>query len=110
MDELDAGQRAVLVHLLDQARMRRDVDFAPDPALDVVAEVVRVVDLHLLGADDRPAALGLDAAHRRVRRRVAVTHAVAVRHLEEPVARRHRPDLHRLEEDVVTGLAHQVVA
>ena len=51
------------------------------------------MDLDLLGADDGPAALRLDAAHHGVRRRVAVAHAVAVRHLEEAVARRHRPEL-----------------
>ena len=66
------------------------------------------MDLDLLGADDGPAALRLDAAHDGVRGRVAVAHPVAVRHLEEAVARGHRPELHRLEEDVVARVAgHQ---
>jgi hypothetical protein len=62
-------------------------------------------ELDLLGADDRPAALGLDAAHHGVCSRVAVAHPVAVRNLKEAVARGHRPELHRLEEDVVTRVA-----
>ena len=66
------------------------------------------MDLDLLGADDGPAALRLDAAHHGVRGRVAVAHAVAVRHLEEAVARGHRPELHRLEEDVVARVAHVI--
>ena len=105
MDELDAGQRAVRVHLLDQALVRRDVVVVPEAPLDEPADVRAGMDLHLLRADDRPAALGLDAAHHRVGRRVAVAHAVAVRHLEEPVARRHRTEGDRLEQDVVAGVA-----
>ncbi|MNT93799.1 hypothetical protein D3C72_2353570 [compost metagenome] len=58
---------------------------------------------HLLGADDRPAAFGLHAAHMGQRRRVAITHAVAVRHLVEAVAGGHRTDLHRLEQHVITA-------
>ena len=63
------------------------------------------MDLDLLGAYDSPTALSLDAAHDGVRGRVTVTHAVAVRHLEEAVARSHRPELDRLEEDVVALVA-----
>ena len=40
------------------------------------------------------------------RGRVAVAHAVAVRHLVEAVAGGHRPDLHRLEEDVESWFSH----
>ena len=71
----------------------------------IAADVGRGVDLDLLGADDGPASLGLDAAHDRVRGRVAVAHAVAVRHLEEAVARGHRPELDGLEQDVVARVA-----
>ena len=105
VDELDPGQRAVLVHLLDQPLVHRDVGVVPEPALDVPGDVGRVVELDLLGAHDRPAALGLDAAHLGVGARVQVAHAVAVRHLEEAVAGRHRPDRHRLEQDVVARVA-----
>ena len=105
VDELDPGQRPMRVHLLDQPRVGRDVGVVPDPSLDEAPDVGRMVELDLLGADDRPAALGLDPAHHRVGGRVAVPHPVAVRHLEEPVARRHRADPDRLEQDVETRLA-----
>ena len=52
-----------------------------------------------------PAALGLRPAHHRHGRRVLALHAVAVRHLEESVPRRHRPDLHWLEENIVARIA-----
>ena len=103
--QLDAGERAVRVHLLDEARVRGNVGVVPQAALDEAADVGRGVDLDLLGAHDRPAALGLDAAHHRVGGRVAVAHAVAVRHLEEAVARGHRPEPDGLEQDVVAGVA-----
>ena len=63
------------------------------------------MDLDLLGADDGPAALCLDPAHEGEWGRIAVAHAVAVRHLEESVARGDGPDPDGLEEDVVAGLA-----
>ena len=74
------------------------------------ADVGVGVDLDLLGADDRPAALGLDAAHHGVGGRIAITHAVAVGHLEEPVAGGDRADRDGLEEDVVAGVAHHAAA
>ena len=105
VDELDARERPVLVHLLDHPGERRDVLVVPEPALGVRGDLGGGVDLDLLGADDGPAALGLDAAHERERRRVAVAHPVAVRHLEEAVARGDGPDPDGLEEDVVAGIA-----
>src|SRR5690349_1438882 len=66
------------------------------------------MDLDLLGADDGPAALRLDATHDGVRGRIAMAHPVAVRHLEEPVACGDRAELHGLEEHVVARIArHQ---
>ena len=54
----------------------------------------------------RPAALGLHAAHGGAARSDVDAHAVAMRHLVEAVAGRHRPDPHRLEQDVVTRIPH----
>ena len=105
--ELDPRERAVLVHLLDEPLVRRQVGVVPEPSLDEAADVGRGMDLDLLGADDGPASLRLDAAHPRVRRRVAVTHPVAVGNLEEAVARGDGAELHGLEEDVEARLAHQ---
>ena len=103
--ELDPGERAVGVHLLDEALVRGDVRVVPQAPLDEAADVGGRVDLHLLGADDGPAALGLDAPHHGVGGRVAVPHAVAVRHLEEAVPRRHRPEPDRFEQDVVARVS-----
>ena len=106
MDELDARERAVRVHLVDEALVHRDVGVVPQPPLDVPARVRVGMEVDLLRADDGPAAFRLDAPHHRVRGRVAVAHPVAVRHLEEAVARRHRPELDRLEEHVVARVSH----
>ncbi len=103
--ELDPGERAVCVDLLDEALVRRNVRVVPEAALDEAARVGRGVDLDLLCADDGPASLGLDAAHHGMSGRVAVAHAVAVGHLEEAVAGGHRPELDRLEQDVVARVA-----
>ncbi len=64
------------------------------------------MDLDFLGADHGPAAFRLHTAHPGVRGRVAVPHPVAVRNLEEAVARSHGSEPHRLEEDVEARLAH----
>ena len=85
---------------------RRHVLVVPQPQLDERADVGGRVDLDLFGADHGPAALGLDLPHVRLAGRVAVPHAVAVRHLEEPVACGDRPDLDRFEQDVVARVSH----
>ena len=105
--ELEPGQRAVRVNRFGHAGEDRDVPLVPQPQLDEGRDVGAVVDLALLGADHAPAAFGLDAAQDGHGGWVAVAHAVAMRHLVEAVGRRHRPDLHRLEEDVVAGIAGQ---
>ena len=43
-----------------------------------------------------------------IERRPGAAHAVAVRHLVEAVARRHRADAHGLEQDVVDGIARHL--
>jgi hypothetical protein len=83
--ELDAGQRVGLVDLLSDPSQRRVILVVPDAQLDERGDVRGGVDLDLLDADHGPAALGLDPAHRVLRGGIAVVHAVAVRHLEEPV-------------------------
>ena len=85
--QLDAGQGAVCVYRLGHQGQGRDVVVVPEPALDVGRQVAAVVDLHLLGADHAPAALGLHAAHGGQALRHAVAHAVAVGHLVEAVGR-----------------------
>ena len=98
--ELDPCERTVPVHLVREPGVGRDIRVVPDPSLDVRRDVCRVVDLDLFRAHDRPASLGFHAAHDRVGGRVAVTHAVAVGNLEEPVPGSDRADGDRLEQDV----------
>src|SRR5262245_14245516 len=64
--------------------------------------------LRLLGTDHRPSAFGLDPAHGRFRIRPHMAEAIAVRHLIEPVLRCLRPDLDRLEQNVVTRIARHI--
>ena len=106
--QFDAGQRTALVDLLRDARQRRQVLVVPEAQFDERADIGRRVDLDLFGADHGPAALGLDPAHVGLARRIAVSHAVAVRHLVEAVACGHRADLDRFEEDVVPGVSHGI--
>ncbi len=67
------------------------------------------MNFRLLAADDAPAALGLDRPHDGERGRVAVAHAVAMRHLVEAVLGGDRADLYRLEQDVVSRIARHSV-
>ena len=97
MRQFDAGQGAAGVNSVRDPGQRGQVTVVPQAQLDKGRDVGARVDLHLLGADDSPAALGLDVAHGRLRGGITVTHAVAVRHLEEPVLRANRPQLNRLE-------------
>src|SRR5271165_418853 len=65
------------------------------------------MDLDLLGRDDAPPPFGLDRFMRQIGVVIAVTHARAMGNLVEAIACLHRPDLHRLEENVVPSVAHR---
>ena len=104
--QLDSRERTTLVNLLGDARDRGHVLVVPEAELDERSDIGRRMNLDLLGADHGPPALGLRPPHRRLARRIAVSHAVAVRHLEEPVAGGDRSDPDRFEEDVVAMVAH----
>ena len=88
MRQLDAGQGAAVVDLVRDARQRGQILVVPEPQFDEGADVGCRVDLDLLGAHHGPAAFGLDPAHIGLAGRIAVSHAVAVRHLVEAVASR----------------------
>src|SRR5258708_12439747 len=103
MGELDPGEAAMIVDERGRAGEIGNVLLVPQPYL--LGDVAGRMDVALLGADHRPAALGLDAAHDRHRRRPVAAHAVAMRHLEEAVARRHRTDAQLLEQHVVAPVA-----
>ena len=82
-----------------------DVVLVPQLGLGVGRSLGMGMERALVGADDGPSALGLHAPHGGFRARQQVTHAAAVRHLEEAVARRYRADLHGFEEDIESGIA-----
>jgi hypothetical protein len=105
VDELDAGQAAVGVNRLGHARQVGDVAIVPQARLGKGRDVGRVVNVALLGADDAPAALGLDAPHMGHAGREDPAHAVAVGHLVEPVGRPDGPDLDWFEEHVIPRFA-----
>ena len=106
MGQFERGQRAMRMDAVAHQGQGRDVAVVPQARLDVGGQVAARVDLAFLGRDHGPAALGLDFAHGCVGEWHRMAHAVAVGYLEETVLRRHRPDPHRGEEDVVTGVAH----
>ena len=105
MHDLDRRQRAMLVDRVGHQRHRRNVAVVPQPAFVKRLAVGGRMDFGLLRRDDGPAALGLDPAKPRQRLRLGPADAGAVRHLVEAVARRHRPDADRLEQDVVARVA-----
>ena len=86
MSKLDARQRAVLVHGVDQEAELFRVAVVPDPRLAVRRGVGGGVDRTLLGADDAPAALGLHAPVRGIAVGHVVAVGVAMRHLVEAVS------------------------
>ena len=100
--ELDRCEAPVPVHELRHAGQGGDVTLVPQPHL--AGGLGGGVNVALLGADDRPAPLGLHPAHHRHRGGMEPPHAVAVGHLVEAVAGGDRADPHRLEQNVVTGV------
>ena len=97
VNQLDAGERAVLVHRIGHQPMLRDIALVPQPPLDKGRQFRTGMNLHFLGADNAPAALGLDRSIGGLGARASVPQHVAVRHLEKTIRRRHRADFHRLE-------------
>ena len=105
--KFDAGQGAALVDLVRDAGQRGQVLVVPETQFDERTDVGGGVDLDLFGTDHGPAAFGLHLAHVGLAGGIAVSHAVAVRHLVKAVARGYRADLDRFEEDVVAGVSHK---
>ena len=83
---------------------RRDVAIIPQPQFDEGRDLRRVMDLGLFGAQDSPATSRLVAAHPGHGRGVAITLAVAMRHLIEAVLRGDGTDLYGLEQNIVTRI------
>ena len=103
--ELQPGQRAHRFNGVGDARQHRHVLIVPDAQFDERRNVAGWMNLDLLGAHHAPAALRLDRPHGGECRGIPVSHAVAMRHLIESVLGRNRADPHRLEQDIVSGIA-----
>ena len=104
--QLDSGQRPVVVDALGHHRQRGDVGVVPQADLYERRYLRRVVDFGLLGTHHRPPALGLHRPHLGVSLHVAVSHAIAVGHLEEAVSGDHRAEGHLLQQHAVGIVGH----
>ena len=110
VEQLDAGQRAVRVRLLRHHADVRHVAVVPHAERGRRAPRRHRGRWRVLGADGGPSALRLHRPVMRLRERLGVAEARAVRHLVEPVPEGLRADLEGLEEDVVprvTGHARE---
>ena len=103
--QLDRRQGAVLVNPLGHERKTVLITLIPQPGLPVRQDITRGMDITLLRCHDSPTALGFHRAHTGHTVRHGMTHAVAVRHLIETVARSYRTNLHGLEQHVITRIA-----
>ena len=99
--QLAPGKRPMRMDSIHHQRVRRQILIIDQTALGKGRQIAGPMKLHLLRAHDSPPALGLDPSHLGERGGPQVAHAIAVGHLEEAVACRHRTQLHRLEEHVV---------
>jgi hypothetical protein len=100
--QLDPGQGTVRFHPLGHCSVSGDILIFPEPQFDERSDFRGVVYFGLLGEDDAPSALGLDAPHLGCRGGVAVSAAVAMRHLIEAILGLERSNGHRLEENVIS--------
>src|SRR5210317_1265240 len=83
----------------------RNILVIPQVQLDKWRDFTAVMHFYLLGKHHAPATLGLDPAHGRDRRGVAITPAVTMRYLVKAVLRRNRANLQRLEQNVITWIS-----
>ena len=87
MNQLDSGQRTMLMYGLCHFSQCWNVSIVPQPSLCCRA-VVRVgMDFHLFRADHSPSTFGLDPAHRRQRVGAHIAHTVAVWNLIKAIPR-----------------------
>jgi hypothetical protein len=98
MTQLDRGKRPMLVHGIGHQCQRRYVTVVPQATLDVGCDVPAWVYLTNFRGHHAPPAFRLDTAHRRHRTWMAVSHAVAVRHLIKAIRRSDWTNGDRLEQ------------
>ena len=103
--QLYSRQRAIGMNGVRHLDEARHVVLIPDAQFDERRDLGCVVDFHLLGEDDAPAAFRFHPPHLGRRRWIAIAATIAMRHLIEAVLGRHRPDFDRLEQDIVARIA-----
>ena len=103
--QLYSRQRAIGMNGVRHLDEARHVVLIPDAQFDERRDLGCVVDFHLLGKDDAPAAFRFHPPHFGRSGRIAIASTVAMRHLVEAVLGGDRPDPHRLEQDIVTRIA-----
>jgi hypothetical protein len=84
----------------------RHVILIPDAQFDERRDLGGMMNLDLFGEDRSSAAFGLDAPHFGGGGGIAITAAIAVRHLIKSVLGRDRPDRYGFEENIVARIAH----
>ena len=107
--ELDPGERVELVQAVAHDRQVAHVVVVPDARRHAMRVVRLGVDRAVLGAEGPPAALRLHAAVIGLEAGLLRARADAVGHLVEAILQRLRPELDRLEEDVVLRVARHTV-
>ena len=107
--QFNGRQGSVRVHRIDHDRVATLIFDIPQTSLVVGQHIGTRVNITFLGSHHGPAALRFDTPHGGHRVRHPMPHAITVRYLVKPVTRGDRADLHRLKQNVVTGISgHRV--
>jgi hypothetical protein len=106
--QLHASERIEAVDVIGHRPQVVHVAGIPDARRETVRVIRLGVNRAIFRVDAGPAAFGLERAVRSLKAGSIRTGADAVRHLIEPIAQGLGPDLDRLEQNVVFGIARHV--
>ena len=107
--QLDTGESAMGVDLVDHERVPVDVLVIPQGGGGIRLVVRRRMNRAVLGAHRAPPPFRLHLAQRSEGPGPPISHARAVGNLVEAVWRRHRSDANRLEENIESGIARHLL-
>ena len=105
MPEFDGSQATMPMNRLGRERMRGNIGVAPEFGKREWRVIGAGVDRYGPGAHHAPATLGLGFAKRRSYTRIGLGHTAGVGHLIKAIRRRHRANLYRFKQDLMTGVA-----
>ena len=103
--QLRAREGIKFVDCIRHFSQDRQIVVIPQTQLDIRRDLRSMVHFILLGEDDAPAALSLDAAHSGRSRGVAIAATVAMWHLVKSVPGGYRSNLHGFEQNIVTWIS-----